>query len=561
MAEKTDKMIEAYYEKPGRISTWSGLPLEEVYTPEDLDVLDYATKIADPGEYPFTRGIFRNMYRGRYWTRREVTGYGTPSDTNKRLKYQIEQGVSGLNVIIDVPTNLGLDSDHPLAGGEVGVQGVPLTSLRDMEYLMEDVPMDKLSMSLIVSSCITPACLSMYIALAKKRGIDPATLSGTVQNDPLHTRYCGIRASAPLDLAYKTAVDTIEYCTRNMPKWYPINVNLYDIREQGVSAPQEVAFGLSMARLYVQGVLNRGLGIDDFAPRIAFYCSAHIDFFEEIAKLRAARRLWARIMKEEFGAKDPRSWRFRFGIHTAGCSLVSQQPLNNIIRVAYEALVAVLAGVQSLHCCSYDEPIALPTEEAVRIAIRTQQILAYETGVANVSDPLGGSYYIETLTDRIEDEARRIMAEIDSRGGMMECLRTEWIDREMEKAALAYQKEVERGERKIVGVNVAVESPEECTPGGVHRIPAEAEKVQVENLRKLRAERHNEGVDRALLRLARTAEQGEKINLVPAMIEAAEAYATLGEILGTVRMAMGFSYDPFGKTRSPACLSITKSEG
>lgn len=535
----------SYYEKATDLKTWSGLPLKAFYGPVDVASLDYEGDVADPGAFPYTRGIHRDMFRGRYWTLREVCGYGTPEETNERLSFLIKEGVGGLNVIPDNPSIMGLDSDHPRAGGEVGVQGVPLCSLQDMELLMKDIALDKISMSLIVSSTQTPVTLSQYIALAQNRGLSPADLAGTTQNDPIHCRYAGFAISSPTDLALKTAVDVIEYCTLNMPRWYPINVNLYDLREQGLNAPQEVAFGFSIALLYMQGAIDRGLDIDAFAPRFAFYCSVHMDFFEEIAKLRAARRIWAKIMKERFGARNPRSLQFKFGVHTAGCSLVHQQPLNNIIRVAYEAMAAVLAGVQSLHCCSYDEPIALPTEESVRLALRTQQILAHETGVARVADPLGGSYYIESLTEQMEHEILSLMEKIEGLGGMRKAIETGWLDARMEEAALKYQQEVERNERIVVGLN-DFEVDEEPPARGVHRVSSTSGEKQIARLKELRESRDERRVKETLLALKSRAEMGEKENLIPAMIDAAKQYATLAEVLGTVRRVMGEPYDPLG---------------
>lgn len=545
------KLMDAYYEKPAGLNTWSGLPLKDFYGPEDLASLDYRKDLADPGEFPYTRGIHANMFRGRYWTRREVTGYGTPEDTNQRLRFLMEHGSSGLNVIPDNPSIMGLDSDHPRAEGEVGVQGAPMCCLEDIDLLMKGIPLDKISMSLIVSSTQTPVTLAQYIALAQNQGLKPSDLAGTTQNDPIHCRYAGFRISSPTHLALKTGVDVIEYCALNMPRWYPINVNLYDLREQGLSAPEEVAFGFSVALLYIQGALDRGLEIDAFAPRFAFYCSAHMDFFEEIAKLRAARRIWARIMKDRFGAKAEASLKFKFGVHTAGCSLVPQQPVNNIVRVAYEALAAVLAGVQSLHCCSYDEPIALPTEESVKLAIRTQQILAYETGVAKVADPLGGSYYIESLTEQVEQEVQAIMEEIEGQGGMRAALDSGWVDRRMDEAALRYQQEVEDGERIVVGLNKFREQEESSRMTNVHRVSEASEEQQRERIKRLKESRDVKKVKEALLALKSRAETGEKENLMPAMIEAARHQATLSEVLGTVRQVMGESYDPLGVWSHP----------
>lgn len=548
--KRESDMMDAYHEKPTGLKTWSGLKLKDWYGPEDVSTIDYGREIGDPGTFPYTRGIHQDMFRGRYWTRREVTGYGTPEETNQRLKYLIKEGSGGLNVIPDNPSIMGIDSDHPRARGEVGVQGVPMCTHNDMELLMGGIPLEKISMSLIVSSTQTPVALSQYIALAESRGLRPSDLAGTTQNDPVHCRYAGFANSSPIDLALKTGVDVIEYCTLNMPRWYPINVNMYDLREQGINAAQELAFGFSMAMLYIQGVLDRGLDIDLFAPRFAFYCSAQIDFFEEIAKLRAARRIWAKIMKERFGAKDPNSLKFKFGVHTAGCSLVPQQPMNNIIRVAYEAMAAVLAGVQSLHCCSYDEPIALPTEESVRLAIRTQQILAYETGVALVADPLGGSYFIESLTEEIEQQATVVMEKIETQGGMKKALQSGWIDAQIDEAALKYQREVESGERFVVGLN-KFRTDEETLVGKVHRISPDSEEKQIVRLKKLRESRDEKKVKDALRALKSRAEAGEKENLIRAMIEASHRYATLAEILGTVRVVVGEPYDPLGVLAHP----------
>ena len=548
MVKEIDELAQAYYEKPRKMETWSGLSLKEVYTPKDMEDIEQERDIGEAGEYPFTRGIHLNMYRGRYWTRREVIGYGMPADTNNRLKLQIAEGVTGLNVITDLPGALNIDGDHPLAHREIGVCGVPWNSLKDMEELLDGIPIDKVSFSIIHHS---PVVLAQYIAVAQNRGIDLARLSGTLQNDPLQNRHCYSKASLPVDLSLKLAVDVIEYCTKHMPLWYTGNVNFYNWRETGINAAQELAFGFAMATAYIDGALRRGLNIDDFAPRRAFYCSAHIDFFEEIAKLRAARRMWARIMKERYGAKDPRSWQFRFGVHTAGCSLVPQQPLNNIVRIAYEGLAAVLAGVQSLHCCSYDEPIGLPTEESQRVALRTQQILAYETGVTNVTDPLGGSYYIENLTNRTEEEANRILKEIEDRGGALEALRQDWFERETEKAALNHQQGIDSREKIMVGVNAFALPREKETPGGVHRVSPESQRTALENLRRLKERRDNKKLRESIARLREEAERGEQVNLMPAMIDAVKAYATLAEINGTICQAYGLSYDPFKVIESP----------
>ncbi len=549
--KKQKTNLDGYYEKSSVGTTHSGLPVKDYYNPDDLANFDYQKSVSDPGSYPYTRGIHQDMFRGRLWTTREVSGFGTSEETNERLIYLIREGAGGLNVIPDNPSIMGIDSDHPRSKGEVGVQGVPMCTLQDMEMMMNGIAMDQISMSLIASSTQTPVALSQYIALAENSGIKPSDLKGTTQNDPIHCRYAGFAISSPINLALKTAVDVIEYCTLNMPYWYPINVNMYDLREQGLSAPQEVAFGFAMAMVYIQGVLDRGLDIDQFANRFAFYCSVHMDFFEEIAKLRAARRIWAKLMKDRFGAKDPKSQKFKFGVHTAGCSLVPFQPKNNIIRVAYEAMAAVLAGVQSLHCCSYDEPIALPTEESVRLAIRTQQILAHETGVARVGDPLGGSYYIESLTDQIEKEVYAIMDEIDSKGGMKKVLESGWLDAEIDRASLDYQKEVEKGDRIIVGLNRYRTDEEVEKYEEFHGASMASQKVQVDKVKKLKEQRDEKKVKAVLKTLKATAEEDEKNNLIAFMITATKQYATLGEILGTVRIAMGETYDPLDVLTHP----------
>ena len=544
-----DDYLKAYYEKPRSAKTWSGFDAKEIYTPEDRTGKDYDERIADAGKYPYTRGIHSNMFRGRYWTRREVIGIGSPEDTHERLKVLTDHGGSGLNTIADITYEMGLDADHPWAMNEVGLTGVNISHIKDMETLTEGIPLDKVSWSLITASTVASVTMAQYIAVAQNRGYDIRGLRGSVQNDPIHFRYCGFRPACPLDLSIRLGCDVMEYCTRNMPKWYYTTVNMYDLREQGITAPQEVAFGLGIAMIYIDELIRRGLSIDEFGPRFTFYVSCHIDLFEEVAKIRAARRLWACLMKEKYGAKDPRSMQFRFAVHTAGCSLVPQQPLNNIVRISYEALAAVLAGVQSLHCCSYDEPICLPTERGHLQALRTQQILAYETGVCNVADPLGGSYYVEELTDKIEEEVLKIMKQVEDVGGMKEAIRIEWLDREFEKEALKRQKEIDEGERLVVGVNIFTTDPETRTPLGVQRIPSESSRTQIEETRKLRQTRDFSRLKDRIKQLREDAEGGR--NVLPAMIEATKAFATTGELLGTVRMAMGYPYDPMEILKYP----------
>ncbi|MBL7213606.1 MAG: methylmalonyl-CoA mutase [Desulfobacteraceae bacterium] len=544
-----DDYIKSYYEKPSSSKSWSGFDLKGIYTPEDRPHEKYQKEIADAGAYPFTRGIHANMFRGRLWTRREVVGIGSPGDTHERLKYLSEHGGSGLNTIADVTYEMGLDADHPWSVDEVGLTGVNITSIKDMETLTKDIPLDKVSWSLITASTVASVTMAQYVAVAENRSYDLPVLKGSIQNDPIHFRYCGFRPACPLDLSIKLGADVMEFCTKELPKWYYTTVNMYDLREQGITAPQEVAFGFGIAMCYVDELIRRGLDIDEFAPRFTFYVSCHIDLFEEVAKIRAARRMWAKLMKEKYGAKNPRSMQFRFAVHTAGCSLVPQQPLNNIVRTSYEALAAVLSGVQSLHCCSYDEPMCLPTEKAHLQALRTQQILAYETGVTNVADPLGGSYYVEGLTDRIEQEALKIMKQVDEMGGMEEAIRTEWLDRKFDSEALKRQKELDSGEKLVVGVNTFTTEQEKSTPLGVQRVSGHSATQQIEETRELKRTRDMDKLKDAISRLRDAAGEGK--NVIPTMVEASKAFGTTGELLGTVREAFGYPYDPMETVESP----------
>lgn len=541
--------LKAYYERATGFKSWSGYDLNEIYTPKDRANEDYEKDVADAGAYPFTRGIHPNMFRGRLWTKREVVGIGSPKDTHDRLKYLFEHGGSGLNTIADVTYELGLDADHPWAVDEVGSTGVNITSVKDMETLTKDIPLDKVSWSLITASTAASVTMAQYVAVAENAGYNLATLRGSIQNDPIHSRFCGFRPACPLDLSIKLGSDVMEYCTRNLPKWYYTTVNMYDLREQGITAPQEVAFGFGIAMCYIDELIRRGLDIDEFAPRFTFYVSCHVDLFEEVAKIRAARRMWAKLLKEKYGAKDPRSMQFRFAVHTAGCSLIPQQPLNNIVRIAYEALAAVLGGVQSLHCCSYDEPMCLPTEKGHLQALRTQQILAYETGVTNVADPLGGSYYVESLTDKIEEESLRIMKQVDEVGGMEEAIRTEWLDRQFEAEAVKRQKELDSGKKLVVGVNIFTTEQEKTTPLGVQRVPEQSAKQQVEEIKELKRTRNTDKLKDAIERLKD--DTGEGKNVIPAMVEATKTYGTTGELLGTVREVFGYTYDPMETVESP----------
>ncbi|MEJ2589049.1 MAG: methylmalonyl-CoA mutase family protein, partial [Deltaproteobacteria bacterium] len=536
-------------DKPQSLKTCSGFDVKEIYTPKDRKDQDYKESIGDAGAYPFTRGIHRNMFRGRYWTRREVVGIGSPADTHERAAYCFKQGAMGMNTIADITYEMGLDPDHPWARDEVGLTGVNISSIKDMETLIGDIPLDKVSWSVITASTVAAASMAQYVAVAQNKGYDIGRLRGSIQNDPIHFRYCGFEPACPLDLSIKLGADVMEFCTRHMPKWYYTTVNMYDLREQGITAPQEIAFGLGMAMCYIDELIRRGLYIDEFAPRFTFYVSCHIDFFEEIAKIRAVRRMWARLMKEKYGAEDSRSMQFRFAVHTAGCSLVPQQPLNNMVRISFEALAAVLGGVQSLHCCSYDEPMCLPTDKGHVQALRTQQIIAYETGVTNVADPLGGSYYVESLTDKVEEEALKIMKQVEDMGGMAEAIRTQWLDRQFEEEAVKRQRETDQGEKLTVGVNIFTSDPESETPLGVQRVSDVSTRKQIEDCTTLKKTRDHQRVSDAIERLGDDAKEGR--NIIPAMIEATKAFATTAEMMGTVREAFGYSYDPMNIVESP----------
>ena len=550
MAEKIMKSLDDYFEKPKRIKTWSGFPVKTIHRPEDVAGLDYDRNLGDAGKYPYTRGIYDDMYRGRFWTRRLGWGYGTPQETNQQFKFLLAQGNTGLNLFRDLPSVLGIDPDHPMARGEVGRSGVSIATIEDMREIFEGIPIAKVSNNILCASCAGPALLSFYLAVAQNQGVPLNKIRGTLSNDTFHGYFCYAREANPPDLGLKLAVDVIEFCSQNMPLWNAFYVNSYDLRDSGLNAPQEVAFGLSFAVAYIEGALARGLDIDFFAPRAAFYCNAGIDFFEEIAKLRAMRRMWAKLVREKYRAKDPRSWRFRFGVHTSGSSLIPQQPLNNIVRIAYEQMVAVLAGAQSVNSCTFIEPLSLPTELSQMVALRTQQILAYETGVALTADPLGGSYYVEYLTNVIEEEAAKIFKEIEEMGGALEAIKSGWIEREIEKGALAYQKEVENKERIIVGLNEFVTPPEEDIepPGGLIKISPKVDEEQIARLNKIKEQRDFGQVKKLIANLREAAEKGE--NLVPHIIAAAKCYATLEEIQGTIREAFGYTWDPWGM-RSP----------
>jgi len=521
-------------ERQEKFETSSGVEIDTVYTPEDLPDFDYARDLGYPGEYPFVRGVQPNMYRGRIWTIRQYAGFGTAEETNKRYHYLLEQGQTGLSVAFDLPTQIGYDSDHPLARGEVGKVGVAIDTLRDMEILFQDIPLDKVSTSMTINAT-APILLAMYIALAKKQGIDPGELNGTIQNDILKEYIARGTYIFPPRPSMRLTTDIFAYCSKHVPRWNTISISGYHIREAGSTAAQEIGFTLANAIAYVQAAVEAGLPVDTFAPRLSFFFNSHINFFEEIAKFRASRRLWAKIMKQRFGARDPRSWMLRFHTQTAGCSLTAPQPYNNIVRTTVEALAAVLGGTQSLHTNSFDEAYAPPSEEAVTIAVRTQQILAFESGVADVVDPLGGSYYIEYLTNKLESEAEKYIAKIDDLGGAIAAIEQGYQQKEIQDSSYRYQKEIEANKRIVVGINRFVSPYPKIT--GLLRVNPEVQKKQISRTLQVRKERDNSKVQQALKRLEDIARGKE--NTMPAFLECVEAYATIGEICDVLRRVFG----------------------
>jgi methylmalonyl-CoA mutase N-terminal domain/subunit len=521
-------------ERRERFTTPSGLPLERVYTEESLRGWDPEDALGYPGEFPYTRGIYPSMHRGRLWTMRQYAGFGSAAESNQRYRYLLSKGQSGLSVAFDLPTQIGMDSDHPLALGEVGKVGVAIDSLEDMEALFEGIPLEKVSTSMTINSTAA-ILLSLYVAVAKKQDANLAKLSGTVQNDILKEYIARGTYIYPVRPAMRIVTNILAWCRGALPRWNTISISGYHIREAGSTAVQEVAFTLADAIAYVQAALDAGLDIDDFAPQISFFFNAHNDLLEEIAKYRAARRLWARLMRERFQARDARSLLLRFHAQTAGSSLTAQQPENNIVRVAIQALAAVLGGCQSLHTNSMDEALALPTEDAALIALRTQQVIAHETGVANTIDPVAGSYAIEHLTNEIEAGALAYIEKIDSLGGMLRAIESGFVQTEIQKAAYEYQRAVETREQVIVGVNDFIAEEERAIP--TLRIDPQIEREQVQRLQALRAKRDTHKTQAALAELERRAATSE--NLMPAILGAVEAYATVGEISDALRRAFG----------------------
>jgi methylmalonyl-CoA mutase, N-terminal domain len=513
-------------------TTLSGEPVEPLYGPESVG--SFEERIGFPGEFPFTRGVYPSMYRGRLWTMRQFAGFGTAQETNERFRYLLDHGQTGLSTAFDMPSLMGHDSDHPRSEGEVGREGVAIDSLDDMETLFSGIDMGAVSTSMTINA---PAAvmLAFYVVAAERQGVPPERLAGTIQTDILKEYIAQKEWCFPIDPAMRLVTDMVEFCARRMPRWHPISISGYHIREAGSTAQQELAFTLKDGFTYVEQALARGLQVDEFAPRLSFFFNAHIDFFEEIAKYRAARRIWARELRDTYGARDERSLLMRFHTQTAGVSLTAQQPLNNVVRTATEAMSAVLGGTQSLHTNSFDEALALPTEEAVRVALRTQQILAHETGVANTIDPLGGSYFVEALTDRMEEAAYAYFAKIDELGGMVEAIKQNYPQREIAEASFRLQQEIERGERIVVGVNRYQQHDERQLE--ILRIPPELERKQIGRVQAVRAGRESDAAERALAELRDSAANDR--NLMEPLLDCARAHCTEGEIVESLQRVFG----------------------
>ncbi len=523
----------------GDFHTTSGTPVDRLYTPADISDFDYIRDLGFPGEYPYTRGVYPTMYRARLWTMRQYAGFGTAEQTNQRFKYLLEHGQTGLSVAFDFPTQVGYDCDHQLAQGEVGKVGASTSSLKDTETLFNGIPLDKVTTSMTINAPASVS-LAMYIAVAQAQGIEQSKLGGTVQNDILKEYVARGMYIYPPKPSMRMVTDIFEYCSRNMPQWNTISISGYHIREAGSTAVQEIAFTLANAIAYVESAVNRGLDLDKFAGRLSFFFAAHNNFLEEIAKFRAARKLWARIMRERFKAKKPASHMLRFHTQTSGVSLTAQQPYNNIVRVALQALSAVLGGTQSLHTNSYDEAYALPSQQAVTVALRTQQLIAHESGVTDTVDPLGGAYYIEYLTDQIEEKAQQYIEQIDNQGGAVAAIEKGFMQREITESAYKHQKEIETKKHITIGVNDF--KTEEEVPIKLQKVDPEMERQLVTRLARMKAERNTNKVNETLGKLRKAAED-EKTNLIPCMLDAVKEYATLGEICNTLREVFG-EYKP-----------------
>jgi len=541
-SEKYNKAKESYTNKLSKsdetgmkYSTVSGEPVSPLYTQDDIGNTNQLEEIGFPGEYPYTRGIHTNGYRGKVWTMRQFAGFGTPEDTNQRFKYLLEHGQTGLSVAFDLPTLMGWDADSPMSQGEVGICGVAVSSLQDMEILFDGIPLEKVSTSMTINS---PAAMifAFYLAVAQKQGVSFDKLRGTLQNDILKEYIAQKEFIFPPRPSMRIITDMIEYCANEVPQWNPVSISGYHIREAGSTAAQELAYTLADGFAYIEACLERGMDIDSFAPRLSFFFNSHLDFFEEIAKYRAARRIYAKRMREKYGAKNPRSWWLRFHTQTAGCTLTAQQPENNIVRTAFQAMAAVLGGTQSLHTNSMDETLALPSEKAVKIALRTQQILAYETGVINTVDPLGGSYFVESLTNKMEAEANRIFGEIDSLGGVIDAIEHGYFQKEIADSAYRYQRELEKKEKFIVGINEFVEE-ESKVDIPILTISPEVEIQQKKRLAELHQSRNQSEVGISLREIGEAALNGN--NLMPVFVKAANNYVTLGEMVDELKQHFG----------------------
>ena len=535
LRKKFDEKAETAKSTGMKFTTVSGQDVNVLYGPEDVENINYLSEIGYPGEYPYTRGIHTNGYRGKIWTMRQFAGFGTPEDTNQRFHYLLDHGQTGLSVAFDLPTLMGWDADASLSDGEVGICGVAISSLQDMEILFNKIPLDKVSTSMTINS---PAAMifAYYLAVAQKQGVDFKNLRGTLQNDILKEYIAQKEFIYPPTPSMRIIVDMIEFCKNEVPQWNPVSVSGYHIREAGSTAVQELAYTLADGFAYIEACIERGMDVDEFAPRISFFFNSHLDFFEEIAKFRAARKIYAKRMKEKYGAKNPRSWWLRFHTQTAGCTLTAQQPENNIIRTAYQALAGVLGGTQSLHTNSMDETLALPSEKAVKIALRTQQLIAYETGVINTVDPLGGSYFVESLTAKMEKEANEIFEQIDALGGVIPAIETGYFQKEISDSAYRYQKEVERKEKFIVGVNEFVEENEKVDIP-ILTISPEVQKQQIKRLTELKQSRNQSLVEESLNEIKAAAIDGK--NLMPVLLKAGHNYVTLGEMVGELKEIFG----------------------
>ena len=521
-------------EKEKKITTASEIEIEELYTPDLVSNLDYGRNLGFPGDYPFTRGIYKNMYRGRLWTMRQYAGFGTAKETNERYRYLLQQGQTGLSVAFDLPTQIGYDSDHPLAQGEVGKTGVAIDTLEDMEILFKEIPLDKVSVSMTINATAS-ILLAMYVVLAKKHNISFDLLSGTIQNDILKEYIARGTFIFPPKPSMRLITDIFKYAKENLPKWNPISISGYHIREAGSTAVQEIAFTLSNGIAYVKAAIQAGLNIDEFGKRLSFFLNSHNNFFEEIAKFRAARRLWAKIIREKFKAKDLDSAKFRFHTQTAGCTLTAQQPENNVVRVTLQALASVLGGTQSLHTNSRDEALSLPSQKSAEIALRTQQIIAYESGVPDTADPLGGSYYVEYLTNEIEKRTQKYIDFVEEKGGALWAVESGYYQKEIQKSAYAYQKQIESKERTIVGVNKFESEREEIE--NIFKISPKVAQEQVRRLKAVKKKRDKEKVKNCLENLRKKALTGK--NLMYPIVECVECYASLGEICDVLRSVWG----------------------